>query len=659
MDYFRTQCRCHGCDALLDVSEAARMLAVESKKLMNQKMGTYFNKDDRVLLDKISNLCEVISGRTKQHHSGLTWYGTPPHLEDSIYQLATQFAHRCIKLHLNLQTTLITLIPEILVAVMRETDRTTLFRNLQSWHQDHENIFHLYRQWMVYQPKAAWEHIEPRSHAKSSIYRIKESRSALHDDFELLHKVYLNPQIGIQFKPRICHCFSMCWVPGETVSCHMVTIPVFDDNIEEHLESLSNINMNACGKLPSLDLIVGCSSSPNHHFSVPFSKPKFLSILRFFEIPSAYLQMIFTETSQTLSYKHEGSLEKHSFIFRSPKTILPRNDWGLCLTHDEKRNHTTGVLLGMRPRERDHFLASLESMKMENFHPMHIPVWLCEAQTDRDSAEVKRHAAGLHDLTVMSIMKDSSPRMVIPGEELDYALMTSKLNAATSRLSHLQLRFESTIDSLKYIATCEGDFGENEKIREALQEKLHQLEAENRALLAEVLCNQRISQSLMQFVFNMITERDSGANLSMAKASRDLAEATKADSSAMRTLAFMSIVFLPATFVSSFFSMSMFDWRAPQLTSIVSKRMWIYWVVSIPLTLIIIVIWQLWLRIDIDQYQKSTQSNNVLAKPKSQDLSTKLSPKKVAEKVQEWSRLRMRRRKPSQDEEAGTTKPAT
>jgi len=36
----------------------------------------------------------------------------------------------------------------------------------------------------------------------------------------------------------------------------------------------------------------------------------------------------------------------------------------------------------------------------------------------------------------------------------------------------------------------------------------------------------------------------------MAAASRDIAEAAKDDNSVMRTLAFMSIVFLPGTFVA-------------------------------------------------------------------------------------------------------------
>ncbi|KAF2801889.1 uncharacterized protein BDZ99DRAFT_577333, partial [Mytilinidion resinicola] len=244
---------------------------------------------------------------------------------------------------------------------------------------------------------------------------------------------------------------------------------------------------------------------------------------------------------------------------------------------------------------------------MESFHPVHIPVWLCETQTDKNSDLIKRHASDLRDSN-RKCLATRYHRKMIPDRELDYREMTTGLIAITSQLSLLQLRFESNMDSLNYIAECECCFSENEKVKGVLQEKIHQLDVENRALLAEVKCHQRIAQSLMQL---------------------------------------------------SFFSMSMFDWRAPQWTSIVSKRMWIYWTVSIPLTLIIIVIWQLWLRIDIDHYQKSTQSNSVSSGPKTEDSSTKLSPKKVAEKMREWSRLRMRRRKPSNDEEAGTTEQAS
>ncbi|KAL4904162.1 hypothetical protein BDW74DRAFT_32677 [Aspergillus multicolor] len=77
----------------------------------------------------------------------------------------------------------------------------------------------------------------------------------------------------------------------------------------------------------------------------------------------------------------------------------------------------------------------------------------------------------------------------------------------------------------------------------------------------------------------------------MAEISTRIANTTKNDSYAMRTLALMSVVFLPATFIASFFSMDMFDWHASDGNSIVTPRLWIYWAVTTPLTLLVAVIW--------------------------------------------------------------------
>ena len=74
-----------------------------------------------------------------------------------------------------------------------------------------------------------------------------------------------------------------------------------------------------------------------------------------------------------------------------------------------------------------------------------------------------------------------------------------------------------------------------------------------------------------------------------------IAASTGLDSAAMKTLAFLTTVFLPLSFVASLFSIPMFDWQASSDgSSVVSSRFWIYWVVSVPLTAVIIVGWRLW-----------------------------------------------------------------
>jgi Mg2+ and Co2+ transporter CorA len=60
----------------------------------------------------------------------------------------------------------------------------------------------------------------------------------------------------------------------------------------------------------------------------------------------------------------------------------------------------------------------------------------------------------------------------------------------------------------------------------------------------------------------MITQRDGSLNIALARDSRTLAAASKRDSSSMKTLAAMTALFLPGTFVASFFAMPVFNWAA-------------------------------------------------------------------------------------------------
>ena len=72
-----------------------------------------------------------------------------------------------------------------------------------------------------------------------------------------------------------------------------------------------------------------------------------------------------------------------------------------------------------------------------------------------------------------------------------------------------------------------------------------------------------------------------------------IAMASKRDSSSMKTLAAVTVTFLPGTFVASLFSMSMFNWQAPD-GRVVTAKFWIYWAITAPLTLITIGIWYAW-----------------------------------------------------------------
>ncbi|KAK5998362.1 Notoamide biosynthesis cluster protein M' [Cladobotryum mycophilum] len=74
------------------------------------------------------------------------------------------------------------------------------------------------------------------------------------------------------------------------------------------------------------------------------------------------------------------------------------------------------------------------------------------------------------------------------------------------------------------------------------------------------------------------------------------AKVLRIDSTAMRTVAFVTLIFLPATFVSAIFGTGFISYDAPTGMWGVSPKFWVFWAVAIPITLLTILGWFLWMR---------------------------------------------------------------
>ena len=94
----------------------------------------------------------------------------------------------------------------------------------------------------------------------------------------------------------------------------------------------------------------------------------------------------------------------------------------------------------------------------------------------------------------------------------------------------------------------------------------------------------------------LIQQRTQALNLELTQASHRIAEASLSDSRSMKTIAILTMVLLPGTAVASLFSMNLFDWSAADGGQIASKWLWIYFVVTVPLTGMIIALWWYWNR---------------------------------------------------------------
>jgi Mg2+ and Co2+ transporter CorA len=81
-----------------------------------------------------------------------------------------------------------------------------------------------------------------------------------------------------------------------------------------------------------------------------------------------------------------------------------------------------------------------------------------------------------------------------------------------------------------------------------------------------------------------LTHEDSKINIDIANASKALAEATRRDGSSMKTIAVLTMVFLPATFFAALFSVPSLGWTEPD-------KFALYWACTIPVTISTFVVW--------------------------------------------------------------------
>ncbi|MCJ1470057.1 hypothetical protein MMC07_008702 [Pseudocyphellaria aurata] len=144
---------------------------------------------------------------------------------------------------------------------------------------------------------------------------------------------------------------------------------------------------------------------------------------------------------------------------------------------------------------------------------------------------------------------------------------------------------------------------------ELLKIRCEQRKFDIRCLLKQIDINLNVWCMNPQQAYNLLSQEENRWNRTISKqmaqdsmamhqialASKSIAEATKMDSYAMKTIAILTTIFLPGTFIAALFSTSMFDFDHDSIQ--VSRLFWVYWAVTIPLTVMVVVIWQFWLRV--------------------------------------------------------------
>ena len=242
------------------------------------------------------------------------------------------------------------------------------------------------------------------------------------------------------------------------------------------------------------------------------------------------------------------------------------------------------------------------------------------------------------ELRTRDLLADRSTERLTASEE--YGQLSARVSWLNARVARHQKRLEVvrtlTNHMMRENATFRADLiSQNANLRsqksEILAECLDHLHQAMDGLTVQAA--KLVEQSSVQLssLYNIIAQRDQRISIDIADASRALAleskrdqkisiEISKAssiialesrrDSSAMKTLAAVTMVFLPGTFVASVFAMPFFDFGNSDGLRVVNPQLWIYWVVTIPLTFLTFGVWLAWFQMKTKR--ESRENNDAL-----------------------------------------------
>ncbi|KAF3011359.1 hypothetical protein E8E14_008126 [Neopestalotiopsis sp. 37M] len=178
-------------------------------------------------------------------------------------------------------------------------------------------------------------------------------------------------------------------------------------------------------------------------------------------------------------------------------------------------------------------------------------------------------------------------------------ILTQLINTITKKIIYLKRSPQWDMDCVKFLRRI---LDESQRLSkhpsvpaQTFRETLDYVESYSE-ICAEVAqtCEARV-QLHLNILYTSVAQDD-------GQTSAQLAAAAGRDSTSMKIIALITAAYLPATFVATLFSMGMFEWKssspdtdgAGAESSSISPDFWMYWAVTIPLTVITLAGWGAW-----------------------------------------------------------------
>ncbi|ORY59502.1 uncharacterized protein BCR38DRAFT_58470 [Pseudomassariella vexata] len=327
---------------------------------------------------------------------------------------------------------------------------------------------------------------------------------------------------------------------------------------------------------------------------IPLASDTLQDVLHLLGVPSLFPRAVCRHVPVATPFDSLDDTGRYGMVLRT--NLSWTWQYALAMVHDPKTKSTTGIVIGLRSSEAEEVLLSIRKAARLLECPAMLPCIFMDIALDSlcQDAEGRRksllqicYETGLHGFQRASFKGQWDDR-----NDLDLDVLMQKLTglsdacAGISAVCQMQANFIDAISSFK----DQWDPDNSQHPSRHVQQRLSFFRSVLHGVESKIIYTKSSAQGQVQTIYTLISQRDSRSHFVLAEATQKLAAMSRKDSIDMRIIAAVTLIFLPATFTATFFSASFFNFQ-PSGGDHVSSWVWLYWVVTVLLTIIVLGSW--------------------------------------------------------------------
>ncbi|GIC93151.1 uncharacterized protein Aud_009632 [Aspergillus udagawae] len=369
------------------------------------------------------------------------------------------------------------------------------------------------------------------------------------------------------------------------------------EEVEDWIEEKGTFTNNNSRPFRRVRLIFPCTSptaldvdgnylSSNETLELAISQERFTQLTQRYHFASVLDAWRYRSLSgcSVRKIEHDSSGEVTSIIFTISIRLSGSFASILAINHDFAKN--SAVVLALRVSTYDQTLLQQALERHHDLigHPLLVPTTLVEICLETNKwfslkilreLSVVEKATGQHGW--LQIPAADAPAHDSELSRLGHAVK-QYISISRRRLDSIQCYLDMIMRSVRDL---ENHIPEG---RAQYEQWIGNIELLLKFRQVDMTYSERRADNQITAIYGLISQRDNMVGVSVAIESKKVSEASKRDGSVLKSLAVLTAVFFPATSIATLFALPHFS----------DTPLWVYWVIVVPLTLVIFSSWACW-----------------------------------------------------------------